>query len=150
MADLDSGIRALAQEFAAAVAQVVKTATLQAVAEVLADFAQSESIKQEAAPETDTQQGDESLSPPTGPSDRPTSARRPPPARRCEPREQGLSSEADRVLFYLRARPGERAETVRVALGLEREDLLNALQQLLARGKIIEDGERHTTKYWPA
>lgn len=138
MADLDSGLRALAHDFADAVARVVKAATLEAVAEVLAECANVESSSAKAQSDTGSHEaGDE----------RATTDERLGPAPRREP---ATSSEEDRVLFYLRARPGERSETVRAALGLEREDMQNAIQLLLSRGKISKEGERRGVRYWPA
>jgi hypothetical protein len=44
------------------------------------------------------------------------------------------------VLFLIKAKPGQRFQQIRDALGINPVDLRNALDLLLALGKIVENG----------
>jgi hypothetical protein len=70
-----------------------------------------------------------------------------PPSRPAE--REPVDGAADRVLFFIRAKPGLRSEEVRAALGLDKDDMQNAIKVLLGKGKITKEGELRGTRYRP-
>jgi hypothetical protein len=71
----------------------------------------------------------------------------PPPSRPAE--REPTDGAVDRVLFFIRAKPGLRSEEIRAALGLEKDDMQKAVALLLGEGKIVKEGELRGTRYRP-
>jgi hypothetical protein len=121
--DLNAELQALSRKFAADLASVVKIAALEAVAEALQAMTPSRSSTDEpdVADEVDE-------------------APRPGPPQSPAPAVATSAAELDRVLFLIKAKPGQRFQQIRDALGINPVDLRNALDLLLALGKIVENG----------
>jgi DNA-binding MarR family transcriptional regulator len=55
-----------------------------------------------------------------------------------------------RVLFFIRAKPGQRFQAIKGALGLDKDGTRAALDALVEGGTILREGELRGTRDRPA
>lgn len=146
MTNFDVEMAALTGKFARDLILVVKLAALEAVAEVLKGVAgapHNEPLVADAVALAKTEVDD---GVPDGEQDSDPKIDALP--LRLWP-ERPPSPVADRVLFFVRAKPGQRSQDIRAALGLDREELREAIEMLLADGRIVKDGRGGGITYRP-
>jgi hypothetical protein len=56
----------------------------------------------------------------------------------------------DQVRIYVGAHPGQGVEVISRDLGLPSKDLALPIKRLLATGGIVKEGEKRSTRYFPA
>jgi len=140
MTNVQSELEARTRDFVAAVAEAVKKATLEGVAEVLRrdhEATRHAPVEDDALVAAEIEASDVEPEPDVAPLPSKSLPKPPSPA-------------ADRVSFYIKAKPGLRAEEIRAALGLDKDDMQKAIKVLLGKGKITKEGELRGTRYRPA
>jgi hypothetical protein len=147
MTDFDTEMAALTGKFARDLILVVKLAALEAVAEVLkgeAGAPHNEPVVADAVASAKAEI-DDGVPDDEGDSE-PKIDTFPP---RGQWPERPPSPVADRILFFVRAKPGQRSQDIRAALGLDREELREAIEMLLADARIVKDGRGGGITYRP-
>ena len=139
MTNVQSELEARTRDFVAAVAEAVKKATLEGVAEVLRrdhEATRHAPVEDDALVAAEIEASDVEPEPDVAPL--PSKSRPKPP-----------SLVTDRVSFYIKAKPGLRSEEIRTALGLDKDEMQKAITLLLAQGEITKEGELRASRFWP-